>query len=251
MNPVPASVKAPALPQVNLLPPEVGERRTRSRLVRIAGVFAVVFVIFLAAGFLLVDNLRRSAEDELAFEQQKMTALNTEIAQYQVVQNIKSELTSAEQARVFVGNTDVVRAEVSSYLLGAMPEGTTLTEYTMGITTFANAAGDASDPFAKPSVGTISFTVHSPSFVAANDVELRLEAYDAFSQVRVVDASNVELEGAEEGDQETGFTLTGTIRVTYDVFTERFSQSWYGTEDEPGTQEYYAGLLANARGAGR
>lgn len=251
MNPVPASVKAPALPQVNLLPPEVGERRTRSRLIRIAGVFAVVFVVFLAAGFLLVDNLKRSAEDELAFEQQKMTTLNTEIAQYKVVQDIKSELTSAEQARVFVGNTDVVRAEVSSYLLGAMPEGTTLTEYTMGITTFSNTAGSATDAFARPNVGTISFTVNSPTFVAANDVELLLESYDAFSQVRVVDASNVELEGAEEDDDATGFTLTGTIRVTYDVFTERFSQSWYGTEDEPGTQEYYAGLLEDARGAGR
>ena len=248
MNPVPATVKAPALPQVNLLPPEVGERRTRSRLMRIAGVFVVVFIIFLAAGFLLVDNLRRSAEDELAYEQQKMTALNTEIAQYRFVQDLKAELTAAEEARGFVGNTDVVRAEVASYLLGAMPEGTVLTEYTMGITTFENAAGDSNAAFARPGVGTITFTANSPTFMAANDVELLLESYAAFSQVRVVGVSNVALEGAEEGEEAAGYDLTGTIQVTYDVFTERFSDSWYGTDEEPGTQDYYAGLLAAARG---
>ena len=51
MNPVPAGVKAPQAPQVNLLPPEIAERRSQGRA-RMMILFSLVVFVLLLGGAL-------------------------------------------------------------------------------------------------------------------------------------------------------------------------------------------------------
>ncbi|WNM28673.1 hypothetical protein RN607_06615 [Demequina capsici] len=249
MNPVPASVKAPTLPQVNLIPPEVGQRRERARAMRAAIALVIGFLLLLAAGAVGLNMLKASAESDLADAQQKQSDLNTQIAQYQYVADLKTELNDVTQARQFVGATDVVRAKVLGDLMGAMPEGSYLTDAVFGLTTFDSAAGASTDAFARADVGQITFTAITPDLVTANDIQLGLSGYPAFSQVRVTEATNLAVEGAAvEGEPTTGYRITGTIRVTYDVYSERFSDAWFGDDSTPGLADQYTGLLQAAQG---
>ncbi|WP_143338241.1 PilN domain-containing protein [Demequina sp. NBRC 110054] len=248
---MPESVKAPVLPQVNLIPPEVGQRRARAAYFRGALAALVVFVLLIGGGYYFIHSLQTGAEQDLADEQERQTELNSAIAELQYVADTTKELSNVEEALIFVGSTDAIRAEIVADLLGGMPEDSVLTDVKVGLTTFDSAAGAASDAFAVADVGQITFTVESPEYIAANEVEENLATFDAFSQVRVTDVTNLESEGeSTEGDEETGFRFTGTIRVTYDVYTQRFSEQWFGNDESAGTSEDYARLLKAARKVG-
>src|SRR5690606_18568001 len=82
MNPVPAQYKAPTVPQVNLIPPEVGERRLRSRRRGIGiGFLAVWAAVLVAVSFLAIQQ-RNSAQEAAAAEAERTVELQSSLAQY-------------------------------------------------------------------------------------------------------------------------------------------------------------------------
>jgi Tfp pilus assembly protein PilN len=85
-----------AMPRVNLLPPEIAERRRVRQLQAGMGAAVALAVVGVAAGYLMAHASANSAKHDLANAQAQTTSLQTQIAQYNGDTALRSQLV-AEQ----------------------------------------------------------------------------------------------------------------------------------------------------------
>ncbi len=185
MSAVPASVGAPSLPQVNLLPPEVEGKRKRGRTRAAIVIGLLVFVLLLAALWFAAVAWRISAEVALQAEQDKRPALVAELAEYDYVTGVQDEFANAVLARQWAGITDVLWADYLDAVTSALPAGTDLQSLSV---TQANAFGSASvgsSPFITSSVGTVSLTGHVNQASKVSDVQDAIEAISGLTNVSI------------------------------------------------------------------
>lgn len=241
MNPVPAQYKAPALPQVNLLPPEVGERRIKARRRGVGVFFLIVFLLIIAAVYTGVLFLKNVAVAEADLESERTSQLQAQIAEYSVVDTVKARLNNAHSARQYAAAQEYFWPLLMAALEAGMPDEVQIEEYVFTPTPFGQSPPPSASLFARSPVATISFTgrITNPELSAA--IENELNSVPFFERARVTAVAWEDPESGEggEGVATTVWLIEGTIDVTYDAMMLRYSPWWFGEEGAESLEAYY------------
>ena len=159
------------LPRVNLLPPEIGERR---RLKQVQAVVAVVVVAAIAATSYLYAGSRHevaSAKNDLASATAQNSRLTRQIQTYSNVKVMAAELAAAQAMLAQAAGTEVLWSTYLADLSVIVPKSTWLTGLTA---TESVAPGTLTSAAAAPSkIGTVMATGYS---LAWTDLATYLDA---------------------------------------------------------------------------
>ena len=208
---------APALPQVNLLPPEVTAARGLARTKRWLVFF--VLVSFIGAAGLVVQAIlaQQDAAAELATHQQRTADLDAELLEYSEVPTVLGALEQAKIARQVGMSTEVLwRPYLEAIAATAPPEVRIETIEMSGATPMQLPAAPVG-ALAAPSIATITFTAQS---LTVPDIEawlISLESIPGFADPWI------SLAAVTEKDAVAFYNITATVQVNEQAFALRFA----------------------------
>lgn len=238
MSNVPAHIKAPAVAQVFLLPPEVEQRRTKSRQRRGAILGLAVFMFLLAGAYAYFAFDAKQAEADAILVEEETTRLNGQLAELSFVDRVKERLANAHATRLHAASQEVFWPLLMSSLMSAAPEDDFVREV---LVTDANFLGTpAWDGRVLPVQGIfgLEVTADVASFGDIGEFERRLTLVPFLEDVVVYSAANeataVEDETGEALSTSARYTVVYRIRVNYDALMLRYTDLWFGTSDEDG-----------------
>ena len=247
MNPVPAAVKASRLPQVNLLPPEVGQRRARSRQRIIAVLILMVFLVFMAGLGYWIFTLKAQAQERLVDAQARNAELQEEATGYQEVPVVRQLLANITDARAYTGASELNFNDFFGSIEAVLPDVIELDTITISKVGLTSNASESSGPFARPDIGSITFSGTSTEPVDAAELAEALEVIVGIEQVRITTTARALEEGTEEdggGGGDVIYIVDGTARITIEALSDRFAPEDRGepidltadTDAEPATE---------------
>jgi Tfp pilus assembly protein PilN len=206
------------LPQVNLLPPEIGEQR-RFKHVQ-AGLGCAVLASLLVVGglFLAANSQVGKAQADLDGNQAQATQLQSKVDAFAEVPLVASQV---EAARVQLGTA--MGSEVRwSYFLNdlslKMPRHVWLDSMTVTSTGAAAAVAPVGQ-YAATGIGTILFTGHA---YGHNDVAAWLNSLakqKGYTQPYFTSSTVAPL-----GSDDNAVTFTSTVTVTDDALSKRYTE---------------------------
>lgn len=207
---------APALPQVNLLPPEVraarGLAKTKMILLGLIGLTLVACAGLFGKGML--DE--QAAADELAEAKAETDRLMAEQATYAEVPLVLSELDRAESSRVLAMATEILWKPYLEWIEATTPEGARLeTMHVQGATTWTGLFGPT-DVLSTEAAATISITGQTATFQDIYTWERGLNEIPGVVDV-VMHQSTL-----ADGANMLVYNVTGTIRLSEDALSGRF-----------------------------
>lgn len=217
MNPVPAAVNAPRTPTVNLLPPEIEQRRAKKRARNLILLGMVAFFLLVVGAWFYAYSAHQSAEAELAAEQDKTAEKQAELASYSYIPLIEEQLANSVNARAWVGQTDVEWSTQLDALFSALPKDVRLTSVIVtGASPVSPVLSDGT-PLAMADLGSVAFAGTSKKPINVPDFQDAVEALPGFSMVSI---QVIKVEGADDG--ETAFwSYAGTARITPNALSGR------------------------------
>lgn len=225
--PVPLSVPVaalvpglPAVPQVNLLPPEIRASRSLARLKRLLLLLLVLVVVLVGAVFFWATLQVSAANSELAAEEVETARLLDAQKEFAEVPLVLADLTAAKDARIVGMSTEILWSQTLVSLVATAPEGISYEEVAMSGDTPMAWAAPSANPLNERGVAAISFIGRSPKYVDAAAWITALEAIPGFADVYVTAAAIQEED--LEGNVSTYYQVTGSVNVTDALLAERF-----------------------------
>jgi len=217
LAPVPPSVGAPKSPQVNLLPPEIAARQSQGRIKALIVFMFLLFLAGIAALWFFVFGLRVVAEDNLAAEQERRLALQTELASYGYINDLAAQFENSIKAREWAGSTDIDWATHLNVLVRNVPDDITLTSLAMAQGSPLAAANGDGTAFANADMGSLVFTGRAATPDVTADLIEAFDSLPGFSDTWV-DAKQI----AVGTDEDTVYwEYTGATRITYTALSGR------------------------------
>jgi Tfp pilus assembly protein PilN len=217
---------APALPQVNLLPPEVYAARTLSRVKRWLA-FVVVLALLIAAGIVVLGMLtEQAAEDELATEQLRTETLLEEQKQYAEVPFVLSQLDNIRAARELGMSTEVLWRDYVAAIAATAPQGMSIDTVNILASSPMELPPAPMTPLDEEAVGTITFTARS---LTVPDTAQWVEGLAA-----VPGLTNAWFSSATIAEEEelAYYSVSGTVQITTEARADRFVEAEAATETE-------------------
>jgi len=210
MNNVPAQVGAPKAPQVNLLPPDVGERRAAGRARRMMMVLVAAFTLLVVGAWYYVTTLKQAADDNLTAEESRTPAKQKELASYSYLPALRAQVDQAVLARALAGSTDIIWTDQLQALFSAFPSSMALKTLEISQTGPSSPLTLDGGVFDVPDYGSVTFQATSTVPVDAAALIERLNALPGFER-SWVDA--VEL-APDKDDGVARWSVTGLVRIT-------------------------------------
>lgn len=237
MNLVPAQYKAPLAAQVNLLPPEVGEKRERKRRRGVAFLLLALLVLAVAAGYVFTAMLVASAKARADEEAQRTTDLQNQIAALTEVDRVKAQISNAENARQFIAANEIYWPLLFASIDGALPEGVVVTDITHQLPDLGVTPPNPSGPFDVAGIGTVNVTLAVPGSVEISSVEDKFNAVPLFlrsyvTAIREGDGGAVPEGTLDNPEGAPTYLVDVEITLSYEFLMQRYSQRWFGTDDE-------------------
>ena len=209
---------APSLPQVNLLPMHVRNKR-KLAVVRVWLVLALLLVVLLTI-LAAVATLweKQSAESELVDVENSNQILVQEATKYSEVTKVLRELDARESARTSAMSTETLwspyLAAVSSVTpLEASIETFTVTQYTLWGGVSAETLGPLSTP---GTVGEVTLTGRAQTLGAASAWQ---DGLSTLKGVVDVEFSSVEI---TDTDGSVYYAVSAAFKLTPEVFANQF-----------------------------
>lgn len=212
-------LEIPLLAQVNLLPPEVEEKRARVNFMKLAGVIAGVGIIAAVGWGIFTEMQVSNAEEELNVELNRGTKLLVEKQKYAEVPIVLDQLTRSKTAEIVGMATEVNWKSYTDGLIAVLPEGSTIDTIGVEAMTLLESA-PASDESLAPEdqhIGQMIITGRSPVVPDSGTWLTALEQIPGFIQPRLA----VSTYDAPSPNQES-YTFTITIQLTPDIYSNRF-----------------------------
>jgi len=218
---------SPALPQVNLLPPEIRAGRQLSSIKGWLGI-GLLATVLLAGGLVVLSELGlRDAESELADTQDVNAALVAEQAQYAAVPTLLGRLDDLMQARFTGMASEVLWRPYFAALTATAPAGVSITSLSV-VPPIADAVVAPTD-ITDIAIATVTFEAQS---LTLPDTAAWLDALEPVHGLRNAQFSSALIsQNAESGV--VYYTVTGSVDVTYDGLAMRFVP----TDDETDATE--------------
>ena len=210
MSQVPAHVGAPRTPQVNLLPPDVGQRRAAGRARRAMLAMVVLFTLLVGAAWYYVVTLAYDAQDNLTAEEARTPAKRQELDKYAYLPEMRSKVDIALQARYAIGAVDIVWADQLQALFSAFPSSMTLVSMDIQQGTPSAPQTSGGGVFDVPDYGSITFSATTTEKIDTAALIERINALPGYERTWI---DTVELAPEAEG-QPVRWALNGVIRIT-------------------------------------
>lgn len=214
---VPGSIGAPALPQVNLLPPEVRSRRALGRTKARLAVGVVLVLLAVALAYVFASLAKAQAATDLADAQDEAQRLVARQAEFAEVPLVKGQISLAEQALQLAMANEVLWPKYLQAIQAVQPAGVSLLQLTTEMPGPSDAGIPSASPLDAPSVGSIGFTAQAgtlPDLAAWMDA---LDGIAGFNDATLSTATLTDDEGV------VSYEIAATIRVDESVFAGRFS----------------------------
>lgn len=223
-----AKVTTPVQPGVNLLPPEVHQRRAARKL-RGYLVLAIGLVVALAVGGVVWANGElSSAEDRLTAAKDENRRLRAEEAKYWEVPITLAELQNAKDAEFLAMWREILWEDYMLEITEVLPDDVEFEQFM--ISAPGSVEGDiaASHPLQGDAVAVIEFNGIVETRPDAAEWIDALNDIDGFSDawVTVMDYSGT----ASEPESDDHYTVQSRVNLTSDAFSGRYIPD-LGTQD--------------------
>ena len=189
------------VPRVNLLPPEILERRRFRRLQLLLGLVVLLTLVAAAAGTWWASQAVADAQADLDAAQAEVASLQGKQARYAEVPRVTAEVKAATAARAEAMSTDVTWYRYLGQLNAALPTGVRMTNLTVTMTA-AGTPATAPDPLTAAGIGTLSVDGTAPGYPSVS------AWLDALDDVEGIDYPA--LTSAQTGTADTGGS-SGTV----------------------------------------
>lgn len=206
----------PALPQVNLLPPEVRAGRQLDSVKRWLALTVLVVLVLAALVVGWASMTARTAEAELADTEAQNQQLILEQKTYAEVPQVLGRLAATEEARRVATAREVLWQPYVRAIAATAPDGVGLDTVTTTVTPDGTPPTDA-NPLVAGGVGSVAFTATSTTMP---DTAAWLRGLDAVPGLQAAWFSDATL--SEEGGA-VHYTVSGTVQLTADAYAERFA----------------------------
>ena len=225
------AMQAPALPQVNLLPPEVKAARGLARTKRWLAL-AVVLALVVSAGMVGKTMLDQDAADEALAQAQARTAeLQAEQARYAQVPLVLAAVDRAENARAIGMSTEVMWRQYFQALAWSAPPGVRIENLKIVSATPMVLPQAPADALSAQGVSAIAFTAQSATIIDTETWLRNLAQIPGFSDPWFSQAQLSEAGGAPI------YNVTAAVILTADAYELRFSPEALAAADEDATAE--------------
>ena len=215
MNPVPSQIGAARIAQVNLLPPEVAQRKAQGRL-RVLLVFILLaFVALLVVAWVFAFGFKLAAEADLAAEQELTTQKQSELAAYNYLPALEDQLQNSRDARGWAGVSDMKWSDHLTAISQVLPAGITFETMTVAPVSPIAPLSQGDLVFGGLDLGLISFQGQSASPRTVSDLRDAIDALPGFTQVTIDTVEVVTEEGS------TTWSFAGSARLTTALLSGR------------------------------
>jgi Tfp pilus assembly protein PilN len=120
-----------ALPRVNLLPPEIAEKRRQRALQAGMGAAVAAAVVGVAAGYLMAHSSATSAQNDLASAQAQTASLKAQVAQYAGDETMRAQLTAEQTMLSTAMGQEVQWSHYLNDLTLRIPDNVWVTQMTL------------------------------------------------------------------------------------------------------------------------
>ncbi len=207
---------APALPQVNLLPPEVWAARNLGRVKAWLGAALVMTLLLAAAGFGYAVQQERGAASDLATVHKDGANLLIQQGKYAEVPKFLAALSDAKAARTIALSTEVLWQGYFAAIAATMPAGVSLTKIEVKGGTPLVASPPSTNPLLGRSVYTIKFTAQSLRLPDAAAFADALNSIPGFADA-TVDSAKI-----NSGKTVAYYETLATVQVRDTALANRF-----------------------------
>jgi len=149
-------------PRVDLLPPEVAQRKKARRARRGLVALVVVVLLAVAGGYVFATYRAVAAQFELAAAQARTTDLLVEQQKYSEVTTVSGQLAAVENARTVGVSTEVLWNDVYKQIRDRLPEGVTIGSFLADGRSPWEPEFTPAGPLRQPRVATLVFVLVSP-----------------------------------------------------------------------------------------
>lgn len=214
-------IRPEALPQVNLLPPEVLARRQLGRLRVWLALGLLGMITCCAAGWVLARVLQNGAEADLAVVEARAADLTEQQQKYAEVPQVLSQIRALAAARQAVTGTEVLWQPYLGAIAATAPDNVSIESLTATVN--PTVVGEAtSDATAAGPPGTIIFTARSLGLPDSATWIEQLAAVPGFSDPWFSTASITESRGV------VYYTVSATVEFDPAALANRFADEQEG-----------------------
>jgi Tfp pilus assembly protein PilN len=207
------------VPRVNLLPPEVLERR-RFRKVQGRLVSVIVLVLLVIAGAGTWSQLQvGNARDDLTATENRTSDLQREQAQYAQIPLTLATVDQAKSARAEAMGSDVLWYRFLNDVALALPSSVTLSTMTVTLND-ASASSTETAPLISPGIGTVAITGTAGDYPA---VASWMESVTEVAGVASVTLQTATREATDDGES-PDVSYTAQLVVTDAALSHRYDQ---------------------------
>lgn len=211
------SLAAPALPQVNLLPPEITAARGLTRVKRWL-VFLILVSMVGAVGLVALAMMTQAAaEAELAVHEQRTEELLSEQLKYAEVPVVLGALDQASAARRVGMSTEVLWRQYFAAIAATTPEGVRIETLQVAGGTPMQLPPDPADALSAPAVATVTFTAQSATLPDTEAWVVSLATIPGFADAWFTTHAIAERDGV------VFYDVIATVQVNERAFALRFA----------------------------
>jgi type IV pilus assembly protein PilN len=120
-----------ALPRVNLLPPEIAEKRRERKLQAGMGAAVAVAVVAVGAGYVMAHSSASSAKSHLADAKQQNTSLQAKVTQYAGDETLRTQLAGEQTMLSTAMANEIQWSHYLNDLTLRIPDNVWVTQMTM------------------------------------------------------------------------------------------------------------------------
>ena len=215
----PAQVQgAPSLPQVNLLPPHVRDKR-KLAVVRVwLGLALLIVALLTILAAVATSWEKQSAASQLADIQAKNDVLLHDQAKYAEAPKALRALKARESARAVAMSTEALWSPYLAAISAKTPVGASIDSLTVSQdTAWSGSNNQATGPLGTP--GTVGLVSLNGRAVTLDDVSSWQDGLNALPGVVDVEVSSIQV------SDDNGFVyyaVSATFRLTPEVFANQF-----------------------------
>lgn len=216
-----------APPFVNLLPPEIGERRALRQLVKVLALVVVVVLALTGALVLHAGSGKAEAKTALAAQQAQTSRLQQQVRGLSSARAAQTQLQAAKAALRAAMANEVLWSQYLDQLRGQLPDGVRFSELQIA-PVGAAAAGVTGSSASAPTTPGSGVT---PNAVATLTITGKAVSQDAVANWldalgKVKGFTNAYLTDTASADSASAvLTFTVTVDVTPDALSHRFDSA--------------------------
>lgn len=207
---------APALPQINLLPDWVRQKRALARTKTWLLVAVAAVLVLALLGYVAATIAASKAEDEYQTAQSETTRLLAEQAKYAEVPAVLGQIADAKDAVVIGMGHEILWETYLLDVMQALPESSQLGQFTSISMTPTEFAPAPVDQLLEQGIGTLTLATRSEEFPDTADWLDSLAKIEGLTDPRVSTAAITD----EDGD--VFYEVTTTVELTVEAYSGRY-----------------------------